>query len=587
MEKTCTQCQSSFEVTQEDLDFLGRVSPIFNEKKYSIPTPTLCVDCRHQDRQAWRNERVLYKRKCSATGKPIISVYSEDKPFPVYENDYWHSDKWDALSYGRDFDFTRPFFEQFKELTNIVPQIARSALSNENSDYVNQAGWCRNCYLIFEADHNENCLYSSYIYDSKFCMDMTMASKCQLCYESIDCENCYNLKFSQNCKNSSDSWFLKNCIGCKNCYGCVNLRNKEYFFLNEKLDKESYEKKVAAFKKMSIKSLKQAHASFLNFAKKFPQKFMEGHQNEDVSGNYISSSKNCHDCYDINNCWDCKNVTNSRFMKNCHDITVFGSLEGAEVCYYCHEIGAGTKNVIFSDQIISCYNINYSKACLSNSHDLFGCIGLKHKSYCILNKQYSEKEYNELVPKIIAHMEKNERAHGASAQVERESGSASSSETEPKIENGEFGEFFPKELTPYSYNETVAQDYYPLSKEDAIKKGYTWRDPAKRDYLPQTYVVPEYIDEVKPDITAQILACEICKKNYKITEEELNFYKKQLLPIPNDCHDCRHKNRFNLRNQRHLYKRNCQKCNIGIETTFKEDSDIVVYCEKCYMEVTE
>ncbi|PJC39104.1 hypothetical protein CO044_01485 [Candidatus Peregrinibacteria bacterium CG_4_9_14_0_2_um_filter_38_9] len=560
MEKICTQCQSGFEVTQEDLDFLGKVSPIFNEKKYNIPAPTLCVDCRHQRRQIWRNERVLYKRKCSATGKPIISVYSEDKPFPVYENEYWYSDKWDPMSYGRDFDFSKTFLEQFKELMHAVPQLSRSAVSNDNSDYVNQAGWCRNCYLIFEADHDENCLYSSYIYDSKFCMDMTMASKCQLCYESIDCENCYNLKFSQNCKNSSDSWFLKNCIGCKNCYGCVNLRNKEYFFLNEKLDKESYEKKTEAFKKMSVKSLKKAHESFLTIAKKYPQKYFEGHQNEDVSGNYISNCKNCSDCYDINNSWDCKHVTNSRFMKNCQDITVFGSLEGAELCYECHETGAGTKTVIFSDQIwTGCYNISYSKLCMKNSHDLFGCIGLKHKSYCILNKQYSEKEYNELVPKIIAHMEKDQ----------------------------EFGEFFPKELAPYSYNETVAQDYYPLSKEDAINKGYTWRDPDKRDYLPQTYVVPEYIDEVKPDITAQILACETCKKNYKITEEELNFYKKQLLPIPNDCHDCRHKNRFNLRTQRHLYKRNCQKCNIEIQTTFKEDSDAIVYCEKCYSEVTE
>jgi len=243
MQNKCTQCGADFEITKEDLDFLERVSPIISEKKYKIPPQTLCVDCRHQRRQIWRDERVLYKRKCSATGKSIISVYSEDKPFPVYENDYWYSDKWDALSYGRDFDFSRPFFEQFKELMHAVPQLSRSAVSNDNSDYTNQCGWCRNCYLIFEADYDENCLYSSYIYDSKFCMDMTMATKCQLCYESIDCENCYNIKFSQNCKNCSDSWFLKNCIGCKNCYGCVNLRNKEYFFLNEKLDKESYEKK--------------------------------------------------------------------------------------------------------------------------------------------------------------------------------------------------------------------------------------------------------------------------------------------------------------------------------------------------------
>ncbi|MFA6305437.1 MAG: hypothetical protein WC651_01760 [Candidatus Gracilibacteria bacterium] len=559
-QKICKICSQNFEITQEDLDFLEKISPVFNGEKYQIPPPTLCPDCRHQRRQIWRNERTLYKRKCDATGKSIISVYSEEKPFPVYGNEYWYSDKWDALDHGRDVDFDKTFFEQFKELMHVVPQLSRSAVGNENCDYVTQCGWCKNCYLIFEADFDENCMYSNYLYDSKSCVDMLTATKCELCYECIDTENSYNLKFSQNCKNCSDSWFLKNCIGCKNCYGCVNLRNKEFYFLNKKLDKETYEKKTATFKKMSVKSLEQAYESFLNFAKKFPQKYFEGHQNENISGNYISNSKNCHDCYDINNCWDCKNITNSRFMKNCSDITVFGSLKGAEFCYENHEIGDGVKNIVFSDQIwTGCCNIQYSKSCINNCHDLFGCVGLKHKSYCILNKQYTKEEYEELVPKIIEHMQKT----------------------------GEYGEFFPKEIAPYEYNETVAQDYYPLEKQEAIKKGYKWRDPDKRDYMPQTYKMSEFIDEVKDDIINQILACETCKKNYKITEEELKFYKKQLLPIPHRCHDCRHKNRFRLRNPRHLYKRNCQKCSTEIKTTFQKDLDAMVYCEKCYLEVTE
>jgi hypothetical protein len=34
----------------------------------------------------------------------------------------------------------------------------------------------------------------------------------------------------------------------------------------------------------------------------------------------------------------------------------------------------------------------------------FGCTGLKHKEYCILNKQYTPEEYEQKVSKIIDKM---------------------------------------------------------------------------------------------------------------------------------------------------------------------------------------
>ena len=127
--QTCQNCQAKFTLTEEDLNYFN------NEIK--IPVPTFCPDCRQQRRLTWRNEDNLYKRKCDATGKEIISVFSAEKPFPVYSNDYWYTDKWDAMQYGRDFDFSRPFFEQFQELLNSVPQLALSSISNQNSTQIN------------------------------------------------------------------------------------------------------------------------------------------------------------------------------------------------------------------------------------------------------------------------------------------------------------------------------------------------------------------------------------------------------------------------------------------------------------------
>ncbi len=119
--KTCKHCGVDFPITDQDLEFYDKISPVFADVKCTIPAPTLCPDCRLQRRLSWRNERKLYKRDCDATGKTIVSIYSPDKPLKVYHQDFWWSDAWNPLDYGRDFDFNRPFFEQFDELFRDVP----------------------------------------------------------------------------------------------------------------------------------------------------------------------------------------------------------------------------------------------------------------------------------------------------------------------------------------------------------------------------------------------------------------------------------------------------------------------------------
>ena len=117
----CPHCSAPFDITNIDADFLERLAPTLAGKKISLPFPTHCPECRRIRRYAWRNEKNIYKRVCDATGKSIISLFSPDAPCPVYESDYWYSDRWDAKQYGRDFDFSRSFFEQWYELKKVVP----------------------------------------------------------------------------------------------------------------------------------------------------------------------------------------------------------------------------------------------------------------------------------------------------------------------------------------------------------------------------------------------------------------------------------------------------------------------------------
>ena len=148
---------------------------------------------------------------------------------------------------------------------------------------------------------------------------------------------------------------------------------------------------------------------------------------------------------------------------------------------------------------------------------------------------------------------------------------------------GEWGQFLPKNLSCFGYNETTAHDYYPLTKKEALAKGFKWKDEDKRDYKPQTYEIPNDIADVSDSITDEILACVDCKKNFKIVPQEFKFYRRNNIPIPHQCPDCRHKVRTTLRNPKRLWDRKCQKCNTNIKTTYASDRPETVYCETCYL----
>ena len=130
---TCRKCFYHFEITDNDIKFYEKVSPTFNKTKYIFPIPTLCPTCRHQKRLAFRNERVLYKRKCDLCGKSIISIYSSKSSFTVYCSKCWWSDDSNPLYYGKDMNFDENFFDVWHKLNLEVPKLALINDNNLNS----------------------------------------------------------------------------------------------------------------------------------------------------------------------------------------------------------------------------------------------------------------------------------------------------------------------------------------------------------------------------------------------------------------------------------------------------------------------
>ena len=229
MQKTCADCGASFEITPEDLAQLDKLSPSINGKKFLLPPPTDCPECRQRQRMSFRNERKLYYRKCDITGKEIISVHHPDSPHKVCNKDHWYSDQFEPLNYGQEFDFNKPFFEQFRELEMNIPLPSLRNERSENSDFNNDIRDCSNCYMCARTHMSQNLLYTYRGNKSSDSVDCMQITKCECLYECVECVNCYNSKYLFFCSECSDSAFLLDCRNCSDCFMCTNLRNKKYF----------------------------------------------------------------------------------------------------------------------------------------------------------------------------------------------------------------------------------------------------------------------------------------------------------------------------------------------------------------------
>ena len=550
MKKCCSQCTTGFEISAAEIAFYGKVSPSFAGKQFPIPVPDLCPRCRAQRRLSFRNFFNLHHRTSTLSGQKILSMYAPESPFPVYEMREWWGDAWDGLNYGRAPSFDRPVFAQLQGLHESVPRMNISNFQTENTDYCNFSFQSRSCYLVFGNVSNEDCLYGHIVWRSKDCLDCLYVYRSELCYECVDCVDCYDVRFSVGADNCRQSEFLLRCVGCSNCFGCVGLRNREYCLFNEQLDRSEY---LAKIKDLYVDGVPRSAIilktmSELGLAETV--KYYHGFGNENVTGDYLYSCKNVFDSYDMKNCEECRYCATLESFVDCMDCNfapartelTYNCLTGAGYhLLMCHSCQNGS-NLLYCDNCYGC-------------RDCFGCVGLKQKQYCIFNVEYNKDDYESLVARLIELM----------------------------IQGGEWGLFFPGIFSPFGYNETIAQEYFPMGETEALARGFRWSDRSERSYQPQTYQVPTDIRDVGDNIITETLACCECQKNYKIIAAELAFYRRQSISVPRRCFTCRHKARMALRNPRSLSLRSCEICKLPLQTTYSSESRERVVCESCYL----
>lgn len=562
--KICQNCELNFIIEPDDFSFY---------EKIKVPPPTFCPECRMKRRMIWRNCRSLFKRSCSNCHKSIISMYSEVRTKNVYCMDCWNDDERDPFLLGRDYDFSKNFFEQLKELREESPILyVHHTGTLVRSDFTNYSADNKDCYLAYSVIGSENIMYSEVIDKSKNSLDCYAVQRVENCSNNIDCENNYNCHFAIKSQKSMDSFFIYDCVNCQNCCLSFNLRNQQYVFKNKKLTKEEYEKEFSNLLLNTQTGFEKAKEYFDDyFNNKAIHRFAQIYNSQNATGDYIGNSKNIFKSFDVQNSENVRYTVRS--IVNTKDSYDNQGIAAGELIYESMATSFGSFRDSFTYICVGSKECEYSLMC-KNCTNCFGCIGLKNAQYCVFNKQYTKEEYINLVNKIKKHMDDLPYV-------------------DDKGRIYKYGEFFPYEMSPFGYNETNAHDFFPITKEEAISKGYPWKDKEEKNYnttIGSAYLGDD-IKDVDDSIVDEIISCPNngnqeyqCSTAYRIVKDELVFYKQKNIPLPRRCPNCRHYQRLKYRNAMRLYTRNCMKegCVNKFETSYPPNRPEIIYCEKCY-----
>ena len=539
----CTDCNKEFTITKDELSMY---------KKVDIELPTQCFFCRIKQHFSFWMFGKFRIGKSDLSGDNLITVLSEKNRYPIYTSKEWYSDKWDAMDYGQNYDSSKSFFNQLQELQEKIPHPHQNGINNTNCDWCDDVWNCKDCYLSRSMEDCENLLYSYRNFKVKNSIDMTICFSSERCFDSADCINCYKLFYSRHSKDCIDSYFLFDCRNCQDCFMCYNLRGKSYCIENAQYTREEYKEKLKDFNLGSYNSIQ--------VLKKY---FEEKIKNEAVhkenfnikannsTGDTLLNVNNCQNCFTLSDSEDTYNSIRGMKQKSSID---------ANGCWYA-ELSGNSVGCIHS------YAIKYSSWCSSKFSEYLdlcieceyclGCVGLKKKKYCILNKQYTKEEYEKLKGEIISDMRKN----------------------------GEYGKFLPYSMSAGPFNFSTSFLYFPeTKKEDILRLGGYWEDlnESKIEGMP-TSELPDSIDDVNDDICSKPLICPETGWRFNISKDELLFYKQNNIPLPRYHFDVRIKKVLKYLTVLQSYPHSCCYCHKDIQAYYPPEWGYKnIACENCY-----
>ena len=542
--KICIDCNQEFIIDSGDF-------PLY--EKIGLKIPEKCFFCRIKQYSAFWVFGKFRKGVSDLSGENLITVLPNNPRYPIYKSHEWWSDSWDPVSYGQEYDPSRPFFDQLKELQEKVPHPHQTGKSNVNCDWCDDVWDCKNCYLTRSILMSENVSYGYRVVNSKDSCDLVKSFNLQNYYDCFACHNCFNLNFSENCKDCIDSYFLFDCRNCQNCFMSWNLRNKNYCIRNKQYGKVDYEKELQKIKFDSYKNLEILKNEFKNIIKnEAVHRENFNLKTTNSTGNYLTDCDKCFNVFTYENSQNCRNQLRGMNNRDCIDqMGIFGVTENSgsnSCCNDSYNIKHSSWSCArYSEYLDICYDVEYC----------FGCVGLRKKKYCILNKQYTKEEYEKLKSEIISDMEKIR----------------------------EYGKFLPYSMGVCDYNLSTAIIYFPeVKKEEILEKGGYWseEDLSQTDGI-SSLELPDSILDTKLEISNEALICPETKYRFNISAAEYEFHKRKSFALPRLHFDLRMLQKTRKTAVLKSYSYKCYYCKKDIMAYYPPEWNYQkIACEECY-----
>jgi len=543
--RTCIETGEEFEITAQEIEML---------KLLRVPPPTITWWAAMRREGAFLAGYDLFLRP-TLNATNAISFYDPATTVPLVTKTHWQSDTFDAMAYNQDAKTDEPFFEQWQRLSNSVP---RSALVQhgikENSDWVTYGMDYKDGYGCYAGIGMEDAIYSDSCGYCQHVLETNFSGYCEFCYDSVMCLRSSRLLFCERCEESVSLTFCLACKNCSDCFGCTNLKNKHFCFLNEQLTEEDYKRHLSNIdltEARIIAEWKSKIAAVWSRTFRCANHILRA---EDELGDDIEDSRSA---YGVS-IRQSERVYGSYGIVECRDIMWSFYPKGSERCYGC-------KDTIHSSEATiciacdHCIDIKYSESLIHCEH-CFGCIGLKHKRFCLFNKQYTEEEYWRLVDAIKSTM----------------------------LERGEYGEFFPYSASPFAYNASHAGMLFPLSKEEVTRLGGRWYDAAQvtlNANIEDVSAIPERLADVTDAIVKRRFRCPETGRAFFFTAPQLALHRELGVALPRR-HSLIDRIRRTLKTlPPRLYTRTCASCKASVATRIPPAMTAPILCGLCYEQV--
>jgi hypothetical protein len=321
--------------------------------------------------------------------------------------------------------------------------------------------------------------------------------------------------------------------------------------LNEQLTEEEYR---ARMKDINLKDAKVVDYWLKRINNevwsKAPRRASGNRQSEHCDGDDMVG---CHDTVgtSVAECERCENVYFNVQLKDSMDCTMSSESEWS-IC--SQEMIRDYQNR-FSAYTDSCIDIEYCELMKSCEH-CFGCIGLEKRQFCVFNQQYTEQDYWKLVDYIKTKM----------------------------LADGEYGQFFPYDTNVVAYNVSHAQNLFPLTEEEATKKGLRWysfKEESKVEMRP-IEELPTELDQFTNEMLKNVYRCPESSRPLRFVKDELEFHRRFGLALPRLQPTARRKARMGRLLGLKYYPATCVRCEVKTTTRILPETNTTLLCEGCY-----